>query len=317
MKQKIQKILFISVYTLLFSGLLFLWKQIFFPGFEYEESYVEPTVWSYYYDLGHSHPHELSHSHGEQDFESFSWVTQWELDETIKKLIYESYSKKYSRDEKAKVRFRFIPSSLEEDIAFSYLPIAQVFLYNRKVLSKIQDMWVLLYKNGGSTRWRMKGWNIHMYDPESMWDWEFLSVLLHEFGHYYDIYSLRWNAFWDISRKFYDISWQSVTTIKPWMKLEDFVSGYSMTNQYEDFAETYLYFLLHNEDFAFKSLSNVSLQKKYDFMRSYIHSGNDFILTSYWTEPPKDYYWDITKIPVDVKKFLQYMQDDYNTEVTQ
>jgi len=274
MKQNTQKILFILVYTLLFSTLLFIWKQIFFPGFEYEESYVEPTIWNHYYDLDHSHPHPHDHV----VFESFSWVTQWELDKTIKKLIYENYSKKYSRDEKAKVNFRFIPSSLEDDIAFSYLPIAQVFFYNRKILSKIQDMWVLLYKNGWHTRWRMKGGNIHMYNPQSMWDWEFLSVLLHEFGHYYDIYTLRGNAFWDISQKFYDISWQSVTTIKPWMNAEDFVSGYSMTNQYEDFAETYLYFLLHNEDFAFKSLSNISLQKKYDFMRSYIHSGNDFTL---------------------------------------
>lgn len=83
-----------------------------------------------------------------------------------------------------------------------------------------------------------------------------------------------------------------------------------MTNQYEDFAETYTYFLLHNEDFAFRSLSNVTLQKKYDFMRTYIYGSNIFTLSSYSTQQIKDYYWDITKIPIDVKKFLQYMQED-------
>lgn len=298
MKQKTQKILFISIYTILLSGLIFIGKLLFFPNYLQEELYLEPTLSS------HNHESETHY------FESFSGVTQWELDATIKKLIYESYSKKYSQSERNKVQFRFIPNSLKEDIQYSYLPIAEVFLYNRNILSRIQDLGILLYKHTGHTRGRMKWWNIHMYNPESMTDSEFLSVLIHEFAHYYDIYSLKWNAFWDVSQNFYDISWKSVTTMKPWLTAEDFVSGYSMTNQYEDFAETYLYFILHNEDFAFRSLSNSSLQKKYDFMRSYIYASSDYTLTSYSTEDLRPYYWDITKIPVDVKKFLQYMQDD-------
>jgi len=298
MKQKPQKILFICIYTLLISSLIFIWKQLFFPSYHLEEIYVEP--------IHSGHSHELR----DVDFQSFSWVTQWELDATIKELIYENYSKKYSQSEKDKVNFLFIPKSLKEEIQYSYLPIAEVFLYNKNILSRIQNLWLLLYENSTHTRWRMKGWNIHMYNPESMTDSEFLSVLIHEFAHYYDIYSLRGNAFWDVSQQFYDISWQSVTTIKPWLDASDFVSGYSMTNQYEDFAETYTYFLLHNEDFAYKSLRNNSLQKKYDFMRSYIHASSDFTLSSYSLDDVKPYYWDITKIPVDVKKFLQYMQDD-------
>jgi hypothetical protein len=68
-------------------------------------------------------------------------------------------------------------------------------LYNRKILSRIQDIGLLLYKNSAHTRGRMKEGNIHIYNPESLTDSEFLSVLVHEFGHYYDIYSLKGNAF--------------------------------------------------------------------------------------------------------------------------
>lgn len=298
MKQTTKKILFVSIYTLLFSTLIFIATDLIFPSHTHEEKYIEPDLSSHYYDLEN------------EEYESFQWVSQEQLDATIKKLIYENYSKKYSEDEKEKVAFRFIPNSLQEDIKYSYLPIAEVFFYNRKILSKIQDMTLLLYKNSYHTRGRMKDGNIHMYNPESLTDSEFLWVLVHEFWHYYDIYSLKWNAFWDVSQNFYDISWKSVTTIKPWMTSADFVSGYSMTNQYEDFAETYLYYILHNEDFAFKSLSNTSLQKKYDFMRSYVPVGAGVTLSSYSTQDVLPYYWDITKIPVDVKKFLQYMQED-------
>jgi hypothetical protein len=93
-------------------------------------------------------------------------VTQVQLDATIKKLIYENYSTQYSNSQLDKVDFRFIPSSLEADIEYSYLPIAEVFLYNRKILSRITDIDLLLYKNRGDTRGRMKGGNIHMYNPE-------------------------------------------------------------------------------------------------------------------------------------------------------
>lgn len=300
MRQKTKKIIFLSVYTLLFSGLIFLGTQLFFPAYHIEESFIEPSLYS------HEHDHEWDEIY----FESFSWVTQSELDATIKKLIYENFSQKYTQDERDKVTFRYIPSSLFEDIRYSYVPVAEVFLYNKNILSRIQDMWVLLYKNIWDTRGRMKNWNIHIYNPEGMSDSEFLWVLIHEFAHYYDIYSLKWNAFWDISQEFYDISWSSVTTIKAWLTGDDFVSWYSMTNQYEDFAETYLYFMLHNEEFAYKSLTNSSLQQKYIFMRSYLSSGIDFTLTSFWVWEVQPYYWDVTKIPVDVKKFLQYLQED-------
>jgi len=243
MKQNTQKIIFISIYTLLFTVLIFVGTQLIFPNHTHEEKYVEPGLNSHYHDIDYDH------------YDSFQWASQNELDATIKKLIYENYSKKYSDDEKKKVGFRFIPSSLEESIKYSYLPIAEVFFYNRKILSKIQDITLLLYKNQFHTRGRMKDGNIHMYNPESLSDSEFLWVLIHEFWHYYDIHSLKWNAFWDVSQNFYDISWKSVTTIKPWMTSSDFVSGYSMTNQYAIKVDIYLHIWFTNSiSSAFNSI---------------------------------------------------------------
>ncbi len=299
---KSRKILLVTTYTLLFTLLLFVWKEIFFPDTYYQEQYLEPTLsW---------HWHSHSFPAGEEEFASFTGTTQDDVDAAIKKLIYESYSQKYSRAQKRKVSLRYIPTKLRESIEYSYVPIVEVFLYKKDILSHIQNLWVYLYRNSHETRGRMKWWNIHMYGVEKLTDSEFLSVLIHEFAHYYDIYSLPGNAFWDISSKFYGISWDSVTTIAPWSVQADFVSGYAMTNQYEDFAETYLYYVLHNEDFRKKTQGSLRLKQKYNFMWDYVFQKNQFTWQDYSTELIENYYWDITKIPVDVKNFLQYLQDD-------
>jgi hypothetical protein len=91
--------------------------------------------------------------------------------------------------------------------------------------------------------------------------------------------------------------------------VNDFVSGYGMTNQYEDFAESYLYYVLHNEDFIYKTLDNPSLARKYNYIREYIFPKNQFLQEDFSAQGVSDYYWDITKQEVDVKKFLQYLQE--------
>lgn len=142
-----------------------------------------------------------------------------------------------------------------------------------------------------------------------MSDEEFLSVLIHEFAHYIDIYALPGSHFGDESQKFYDISWESVSVMKKGLDGSDFVSGYAMTNKYEDFAESYTYYVLHNKDFSKKSQKSKILAKKYDFFKNYIFDKNMFFKENFsaWEEY-KPYYWDVTKIPIDVKNFLQYLQ---------
>jgi hypothetical protein len=43
-----------------------------------------------------------------------------------------------------------------------------------------------------------------------------------------------------------------------------------MTNKYEDFAETFTYYVLHNSDFVEKTKKSEVLKRKYDFFRNYI-----------------------------------------------
>ena len=144
-----------------------------------------------------------------------------------------------------------------------------------------------------------------------MSDEEFLSVLIHEFAHYIDIYTFPKSSFWDESQRFYDISWESPTVMQVWLNPKDFVSWYAMTNQYEDFAESYVYYVLHNRDFLEKVWQSDILAKKYDYFQRYIFTKNLFYKEDFSLEDEvRPYYWDITKLGVDVKKFLQYMQRD-------
>jgi hypothetical protein len=296
--RKTQDIVFVSLYTLLFSILLFVWKEIFFPYSWHEEIHTEPTLWEYYSDLW------------EEDFYSFNGATQWEMNAVIHELIYESFKEKYTIDQESKVFLRYVPSSFLEEIEYSYTPLVEVFLYKKDILSHINKLGIYLYKNRDLTRGRMKSWNIHMYWVDQMSDSEFLSVLLHEFGHYYDIYSLPGGALWDRSDEFYNISWESTTVMRPSAIPEDFVSGYGMTNRYEDFAESYVYYILHNEDFIYKSLNNAALAAKYKYMREFIFTKNQFLQEDFSTDKVENYYWDVTKLSVDVKKFLHYLQEE-------
>lgn len=245
-----------------------------------------------------------------EEYESFTGTSLREANSLVQDLLYETYKQRYSELQEWKVTLRYIPSSLEEKVEYSYAPLVEEFIYHDHILPSIDSLDVLLYKSIGDTRGRMKSKKIHMYGVLKRTDEEFVSVLVHEFAHYFDIYSLSKSAFGDVSQRFYDISWQSVTTLSSGQDVGDFVSGYAMTNQYEDFAETYLYYMLHNKDFLQKAKRSEILAKKYVFMKEYVFRTDIFIDADFSTESIKDYYWDITKIPFDVKKFLQYLWDE-------
>lgn len=303
------KIAFTCVYVILFTALIYLAKEIFFPSKSYEERYIEPN--NEYSVFSHSGSHAESHSQsGAEDFSSFSGVTRKQVDAAVHELIYKEFSKKHDVLNREKVQIRAIPQSLKNIIEYSYLPLAETFLYKKWILSHVDSMKVLLYKNKFSTRGKMKNGNIHMYGIEKLSDEEFLSVLVHEFAHYYDIYSLPGNAFWDRSHDFYKISWKENNIVRPGQEMKDFVSGYALTNKYEDFAESYTYFLLHNAAFVKRAEQSEVLLKKYNFFESYAFPARTFEWTSFSIHKKiEDYYWDITKIPVDVKKFLQYFHE--------
>jgi hypothetical protein len=82
-----------------------------------------------------------------------------------------------------------------------------------------------------------------------------------------------------------------------------------MTNKYEDFAESFTYYVLHNDDFLRKTLKSESLSKKYDFFDNILlkkkFNDTDFSVDN----TVKSYYRDITKIEIDIEKLLQYLKN--------
>lgn len=111
-----------------------------------------------------------------------------------------------------------------------------------------------------------------------------------------------------MSEIFYKISWESDQILKRQQTNLDFVSGYAMTNKYEDFAESFAYYVLHNTDFVKRAKKSESLQKKYNFFRQYIFPSGIFQTDVYSSvSSPKEYYWDVTKIDYDLQEFLAYL----------
>lgn len=99
--------------------------------------------------------------------------------------------------------------------------------------------------------------------------------------------------------------------MKPGQKRLDFVSGYAMTNRYEDFAESYTFYVLHNDYFLLKAQDSRVLLQKYNFFSEYVFE-DEFLRDTQKlsTEKLLEYYWDTTKVPFDIKKFLHYLQAD-------
>lgn len=138
---------------------------------------------------------------------------------------------------------------------------------------------------------------------------ESLKVLVHELGHIIDIYYLPLHESGDdFSNKFYTISWQDYNVKKRGAKLADFVSGYALSNKYEDFAESFAFFVFHNEEFVRRSIGNDSLKEKYEFFANNIFQNREFFSTNFASDKIRSYNWDVTKIPVNIKKYLYYIK---------
>ncbi len=120
---------------------------------------------------------------------------------------------------------------------------------------------------------------------------EFGAVLTHEMGHNVDAALLKpakkivRGGFkdgdlpvyeTDPSLLFYRISWASETERLKNASNLDFVSGYAMQDPFEDFAETYTFYRLHNLSFRALTAKNDALARKYAFMRDMVFAGETF-----------------------------------------
>jgi|GEM_PF-1432615 len=150
-------------------------------------------------------------------------------------------------------------------------------------------------------------------------DDEFKALLIHEFGHITDLGckignpSAQPSSFKDgaeiiyqndPSVGFYSISWSDSKTKRSGTKSRDFVSGYAAWDPFEDFAETYAYFVLQNDAFKERAKTNTALATKYRWMATNIFRGHPLIAKGehVWTgEVP----WDSTKLGFEWKPEME------------
>lgn len=144
--------------------------------------------------------------------------------------------------------------------------------------------------------------------PHVKTDTEFLKLFVHEVGHFVDIYLLvSTSGEKDPSEDFYSISWKEPYVKKSGISLSSFVSGYAATNQYEDFAETFVWYIFHNEDFADRALRDPVMRQKYLFFARSVFPSGQFQGTDFSLWTPPNYLWDTTKAPVLLQKYLYFL----------
>lgn len=152
-------------------------------------------------------------------------------------------------------------------------------------------------------------------------DKEITAVGVHEFGHIVDLGYFTGNSFAgasnfkdgsktiyndDKSLEFYTISWDSDTKKKKEATSEDFVSGYAESDPFEDFAESFIMYVLHGKQFKKIALYNNALGEKYTFMRDQVFKGTEFLSNeesetlNYGSSRP----WDATLEKYDFEQYL-------------
>jgi len=146
---------------------------------------------------------------------------------------------------------------------------------------------------------------------------EFAAVLIHEMGHIVDTGLMQGsygdgNEFKDgekpvlsddISVVFYEISWISNNTFSEGTDGYSFISGYAKTDPFEDFAESYVAYILHGESFRTYSDSNEDLSKKYEFLKKYVFDGVEYGGIDL-AQVSEERVYDVTKLPFDLDLFL-------------
>ncbi len=210
---------------------------------------------------------------------------------------------------KDNIKYTFNPIEIEKELQKTQkIKLLSDFIYSKINDDKNINIKSILNEEKRDIRWIYSRKTIELFDVNWLSENELLSVFIHEFWHYIDIRFLSKIIFLDTSNKFYDVSWNNTSILKKWMKINDFVSWYSTTNKYEDFAESFTYYILFNSDFENKSKLNNKLKQKYEFFWKYIFKNNEFKKTNFRTEKKVEiYYRDTTKIPYDIVKFIKYI----------
>lgn len=287
---KIPKYLYKQIQLFLLGTIVF--SFLIFIALHSIVTKIEQTHEQEMIDESHGHVHELT----EEEIKN----------NKVKEML--SDSENIPLESAKKIQFYYMPAGFSEESQGHTDLLRNIF--ESKYFSKYySNMKIEFYKEKIDVRGRMKNESIKLFWVLKMPHWELSSVWIHEFAHVVDIHFLQKKVLKDSSYFFYDISWESSKILKPGLKQEDFVSWYAMTNKYEDFAETFTYYVLHNKDFQEKTKKSKVLKLKYNFFDKILFQENTFAGTDFseWNII-SDYYRDITKIEINVEKFLQFLK---------
>ena len=146
---------------------------------------------------------------------------------------------------------------------------------------------------------------------------ELKSVFVHELGHIVDVGQITGSSSTqtnysienfpvlsdDISLLFYKVSWIESYSRKLNSYLTDFVSEYATENHFEDFAESYAYYILHGPDFRLRSQGSFQLAQKYLYLKIFIFNNVEYkkntksiVLTNSTNPAIIDQPYDVTKL---------------------
>ena len=155
---------------------------------------------------------------------------------------------------------------------------------------------------------------------QNVTDEELVGVLVHEMGHIMDTGVLIGSASAketvfkdgatpiyenDTSATFYKLSFKNATTLKDDAGDQDFVSGYAKSDVFEDFAETYAYYVLHGDEFRKLIKTNKTLNSKYFFMKYFVFGGKEYFNgDSKFSGDTFDRNYDVTVLSYDLTKFF-------------
>ncbi len=295
-KSNLRLLLFLSF---IFTIIIFFVRNYFFNENIYSNSFIEESF--------------IDRSLEIKDIEVNVWIEEIEKIDTgtlktskENNIILDTYKDK-QKDNLHNIYYIYIPLELKDDI-WDYIKSITSLINSSYFFYKISDLTVEFYQEIFDVRWKMKNKKVKLFWPEEMSKEELFTVFTHELWHYIDLYFLINTLSWDKSLDFYKISWDSTKVMKKWQDNKDFVSGYAMTNKYEDFAESFIYYVLHNRSFYKKTLKSKFLKEKYNYFKIYLFKNNEFYLTDFSKdEKIKDYYRDITKIKINLDKTLQYL----------
>lgn len=208
-----------------------------------------------------------------------------------------------------------LPAVTHKDITPHHQKLADAVL--RALPAGCRDKLRNFYVRYGSTKSRGLGGKTTIILSGNVPDEEFTGLLTHECAH---VIHGNWTgsaatgqtSFKDGKDRFYadspvvdffSISWIEADVLRAEAKKADFVSGYAQSDAFEDFAESFVMYILHRDAFAERAKSSTAIAAKLAWMEKNLPMHTDILGTSRYSWD-KSVPWDVTKLPMTLAKSI-------------